>query len=637
MTVVGLAMTSCLTPDIPDISGLRATERPTWTPEPIPTEFSIGLGLDALTSEPSNRPQGSGANSSTGDNSGNGAGSQNSIQAEVEGIINQLEKLKGLVSGLTGIDSGTRSSMESGINNALSELNGSTMNEVTARSIYDVTKADLRQLASSASIGEPTLEQFSKAGGAMTSATSQGLANALSGADFEKISEEITQLADVIPQLTQEELSALADDLVSAALELEEVDPELFIALLNTANALRANTDNPQDLLQTLAQLKEVVDEVSKKLDFVELIDLNIQEIEQETRSLTNIQSLLNQAENTTISEVDIIPKRAFLMAGNSLDLLPQVAEASSPSPLCGLSFTEENQADHQNGSLICLDPDGNWFIPQLTSDPNASLSAITGCGDFFVLASDSTLIKYDISEISAFGENNYPFKAPTILDCSFNDENRIWGLPSGRVAENPWYFDGNAWIMQPYILQNGFVIGPQEALWGVKWEINENSPMRDNKPIDLIPYVSRLQNSRWDVFYSSDWEEGLFGVAIDARQTVWFLGPLLYQVDPAGEWQAQTGYINQVFTMLPNGHLIGGKIDGPGLVLFDGSAWFELSDWPSGETPTSISTDARNRIWVGVEGGLFVWEDRSWKRIEGEAVETIHTLAILGDGPTFP
>ncbi|MEM7799812.1 MAG: hypothetical protein AAF633_11525, partial [Chloroflexota bacterium] len=127
-------------------------------------------------------------------------------------------------------------------------------------------------------------------------------------------------------------------------------------------------------------------------------------------------------------------------------------------------------------------------------------------------------------------------------------------------------------------------------------------------------------------------------GVEVDEEGTAWIAGDELYQYEPNVGWKAYPGYISEVFTILPNGVLIGGRTDQPGLIAFFGSSWLELSDWPADQQPVSIAVDDLNRVWVGANSGLYLWDGATWQNLGlPPSGYRIDQMAILNAGPTIP
>ena len=506
-----------------DLSEYSATERPTWTPEPTQTPFSANLDLNALTSEPSDRPAVASDARSDG------------VTFQVSELIGQLEKLQGIISGLDQIDVDTQNAMDGSLSSALSQLTGSDISGEAAQGIYDNAMAGLSSIAASSpsvsGISESNQGAMAAAGADIGGAAASGVADALAAGNLGQLGNELANLATVLPTLSPADFDGLAADLLRAAEGIQGIDVLLYQAVLSVVEALQLG--DLDAALAALAIAQNIANQLAQSLTLTSLIDGAIVRTEQETKSLRSIRELVETDESTTVDEVEFVEldiSRNKMTAAESFGTL---YDESGPLPrlLCGLM---------DNGGLLCRDRDGKWESPQLFEDGNKPFSAIVSCGDTFVLATADELVLYDGESITSAGEEAYPFKPPSALSCLESDA--VWALPSDDLAENPWFYNGEEWEYDRHILQNRFDMTASNEVWGIKWEVNEQSPFRDGKPIDFTPFVSRWQNGSWALFYSSTWEEGLWGVAAGAENELWFAGDQLVHRSADERWYRYPG-----------------------------------------------------------------------------------------------
>ncbi|MFK7803848.1 MAG: hypothetical protein AB8G95_19600 [Anaerolineae bacterium] len=622
--------TACQPSNVQDLSSIQVTPPATRTPAPTPTEVKAFPTSVDKTRVPSN----------------SSSKKSEALDKQTISLIAQLDRIYSRLTGLDEFDlnSDIVSRLDAPIQKAIADLRaiparGGSVAE--AEAAYADAIQELSELAKVPQ-SQTLLGTLAEIGSEMSSVTTAPLADALETGDVDGISAGIEQLGEAVTSadepISAEEVSNIAQDLLNAANGLsgtgalvEELLPEngaevgIEIAQKLALAASAIETGRSTDLLARLAEIKEIIDAISANLQLAQLFSLTVDAVEKETVAIQGVESLLGSGDNLRITTLSIQILETSVETGLSADIMPALSPAETSGLLCVLG-TDYN--------ISCLDEQSNWFIPETLLPYSGRMSALTACGEQFVIATDKELIYFSTGDATPFATTEYPFKAPNHLTC--DSQGRIWALPSDNLADNPWFFDGETWRTHPTVLQNTISTHAFDAAWGTKWEANENSVVKDGKLIDPIPFMSRQLGQDWDIYYSLDWEMGIWGVASDEQGGMWFPGSALYYVSSNQKWYGYEGQIGPAFALMPNGLIIGAGPD-PGTVrVFDkASTWWQLSDWPEGFQPDLMTIDGRGRIWAAGEDGIIVWNGQAWEALPPTVTAPV-TVALIGAGPNL-
>ena len=614
-----LLLFGCEPAPFPDLSAIQVTPPPTRTPPPTPTPITP---FPTLAAE------------------GDVLEVDEALDGQVTDLIAQLDKIYERLTGIEKFDLNSEivSQLDESIQLAIAKLreipkSGGTPAEV--ESAYADAIAELIELAK-VGTAETVLVELSDAGNSMSSAVTEQLADSMQAGNVTGVSDELENLIEKAPSLNDEEVQEVATDLLNAANELTDatqligdllpenstdLDGEVAQKLAQAAASIEVG--QTKGFLERLAEVKAVIDAIAANIQLAQFLSATVEDVEQETRAVRGLRSLLGDGGNVRISSVEIKLLTTKVDQAESADLMPNLSPARDIGPVCVLG-TDLN--------VSCLNEEAtDWVIPESLIPFSGRMSAINTCGDRFIIATDAELIYFKDGEANPVGTEGYPFKPPTQIVC--NSAGRIWALPSDDLADSPFFFDGEAWTSHPTILQNFVGTYAFDAAWGTKWEVNENSIVKDGEYIDPIPFVSRQVAQSWDIYYSLNWESGIWEIELDENGEMWFSGSALYHLTTNQGWFGYEGKIGPAFTLLSNGFVIGSGPDSGTVRVFDRSAtWWELSDWPEDFHPNEMLTDGRGRVWATSESGVLVWNGKEWQFMPPTVTMPIG-LAVIGDG----
>lgn len=395
--ILSSIISSCAESTIPDLSTLQITPPATRTPVPTPTEITPY----PTYAEATRKAQ---------------ANSSSTVQA-----IDLIAQLNRIYERLTGnpefdLNSEILSKLDAPIQEAIAKLKAVSANsgsDSEAAAAYAEAIAELERVAK-VGTANTVLVNLEDAGNSMSSDVTEQLAAALNAGDIIDISAEIDNLAEVITELPPEKISEVATDLLSAANELtdatgliDELIPEgtaevggnIGQKLAQAAAALETN--QTESFLAHLAGVKSIVDAISANLQLAQFLTISVENVEQETQALQGLTSLLGSGGNVRISNVEIKLLKTNVQQALSADMLPPLGSTNISGAVCLLG-TDLN--------VSCLNDSAEWAIPAALAPYAGRISAITECGDQFVMATDSELVYFKDDIATPFARDNYPF-----------------------------------------------------------------------------------------------------------------------------------------------------------------------------------------------------------------------------------
>ena len=589
-----------------DLSEFTATEPPTRTPVPTPTQVVSKPEAVNKISE-----------------------SDNIDYDETIDLIAQLDKIYERLTGIEQFDlnSDMFDGFDGAIQAAIIKINTiaqSGGSEADTRLAYQEAIEELMILANVGK-GEIVSVQLAKAGQGIESPSLQGLAQSFKKADAPQISSELSRLGDKVLEIPAAELNQVANDLLKAAAEMapateavremlanDTLDPDLQATadiatqLAEFAQAIQAG--DPEEIIEKLVQLKNVIDAIAPNLELAQFLTQTVENVEKEAVAKRDLKNLFAGDGNVRISQVEIKLVRTSIDEALSIDMLPELTQTDVARSACVLTEAK---------TVVCLNGSSEWESPAALAPYDGRISALTLCNDQVLISTDKELVFLRGDEAEPFADADFPFKPPTQLECDSADG--IWALPAPDLADSPWIYQDETWTHHPTILQNTIGVHSLNIPWGTKFEVNEKSVVRDGKQIDPIPFITRYSVNSWDIYYNVYWETGLWGAVTDQNGEMWFPGSALYYLNDNQTWFGFEGDIGRAFTLLPNGLIMGSNPSTGGVHIFDGSAtWWQLSDWPEAFTADVLKTDESGRVWAAGQGGLLVWDGDSWEPLPG-------------------
>lgn len=629
MKIVGLGLlilsflvTGCQQPEEIDLSQIRATQPPTRTPVPTST---------AIPPEPT-------FSETAGDTSGNPESSDtgNSSNDDASLLISQLNKIYERLTGEEfDLNSEILTQIDGKVQTAIQKINDITISGGSPEEIdgiYENLIAELNEIGQVGTV-EATLQDFASAGRSMTSPETQSLADALEGGDPVSIAAELDTLAGIVRDLPDEAVGPVVADMQSAAAELSEsteningllLDEEAIAVGGNIAGALNQAADaliedDSISVLESLAKAKAIVDAIAANVELSNTISLTLDEVKRETQALRNLKTLLGQGRSVRISPVEIKMVQTSVELINSADILPSLEDDVAAEEICILG---------KNLTVYCMNNGQEWETPPPLNRFSGRTYAATSCNGQLVIGTEKELVRLENDQISTFAAEGYLFKPPSRLAC--DSKGQIWALPADTLADNPWVYDGTAWTLHNTILQNQMGVYGYDIEWGTKFEVNENSPQRENVYIDPLPFVSRQSVTSWDIYYNLNWESGLYGPWMDEGGELWFGGSGLYHLTTSQGWFGFEGEIGPAMTLLTNGMAIGNGAEAGTVRVFDkGRTWYQLEDWPSDVNPAVMTTAANGTVYAADGEMIVMWNGSAWETMTHPASDPIVLITV--------
>ena len=323
----------CEPAPLPDLSAIQVTRPPSRTPPPTPTPITPfpTLAADGEVLE---------VDEELGD--------------QVTDLIAQLDKIYERLTGIEKFDLNSEivSQLDESIQLAIAKLraipeSGGTPAEV--ETAYDDAITDLIDLAN-VGTAETVLVELSDAGNSMSSAATEQLAESMKEGNVTGVSEELNNLIEKAPSLSDEEVQEVATDLLSAANELTDatqligtllpenvtdLDGEVAQKLAQAAADIEAG--QTQSFLERLAEIKAIVDAISANVQLAQFLSLTVENVEKETQAVRGLKSLLGSGGNVRISNVEINLLETKVDRAQSADLIPDLSPARAVGPVCVL------------------------------------------------------------------------------------------------------------------------------------------------------------------------------------------------------------------------------------------------------------------------------------------------------------
>jgi hypothetical protein len=233
------------------------------------------------------------------------------------------------------------------------------------------------------------------------------------------------------------------------------------------------------------------------------------------------------------------------------------------------------------------------FYTPEAIAIDSAGRAWLGYYGGVSVLLDDGQWLNYSSDD---FGLGQY---ANLVNDVAIDYQDQVWVATSSGVA----FFNGNSWI--PYDESSGLTYNTIEAI------------VIDNQNKVWVAHSYGV-----DVFDGSNWI---------------FYGKK-YDKTPLIEVEELSGV--QTLAVDNKGFVWAGTF-GKGASVFNGSDWqtYDSRECFYGSSVNSIACDSRDRLWLGTDFGLAVFDGSNWSQYTKNTTEllsnNIGAIVVTGAGPS--
>ncbi len=164
---------------------------------------------------------------------------QRALKQSIAEQIAELEALSQEIKENPALTETQQEELLEPVESAIEGLNDGNLSQEEAVAVLSEAEADLRQLGTENDTNA-LRQQLETAGEPLANnPTTQALGEALQNGNLAQAGQEMAQLADNLPTLSEEEIAQLAEDLAETAAALQETDSELAQELAEAAEALQ--------------------------------------------------------------------------------------------------------------------------------------------------------------------------------------------------------------------------------------------------------------------------------------------------------------------------------------------------------------------------------------------------------------